>query len=111
VQLDLEVDQWRRINGTRGISTLLTQENKPLAIPAAIIQNLIQQQETQGCVSLDSLALFKIGETVRLLDGAFEDHTATIVSLSDKDRAKILLTFMNRIIEVEMPFTSLERED
>ncbi len=111
VEIDPERDQWRSINGTRGISALLTQDNKPIPVPLPIIQQLQNEQKETGAISLDALGLFKIGEKVRLTEGAFEDQVAVISALSDKDRAKVLLQFMNRTIEVEAPLTTLEKED
>lgn len=111
VEIDPERDQWRSINGTRGISALLTQDNKPIPVPSPIIQQLQNEQGDTGAISLESLGLFKVGEKVRLMSGAFEDQVAVISSLSDQDRAKVLLQFMNRTIEVEAPLTILEKED
>ena len=111
IELDPDKSQWRSINGTRGISALLTQNNKPIPVPSSIIETLQQEQTGTGSISLDSLSLFKVGEKVRLTDGAFEDQMATISAVSDKDRAKLLVQFMNREIEIDLPFTSLEKED
>lgn len=113
VNLDLEKDQWRSINGTRGITHLLTQDDhRPLFVPEGIVETLQNEQKEQGAIALGSLAnALKEGDTVRMVEGAFEDQIGTIETLSDKDRVQILLNFMNRPLKVSMPLTSLEKVD
>tara|TARA_R110002095_G_scaffold177688_1_gene155017 strand:+ start:1076 stop:1585 length:510 start_codon:yes stop_codon:yes gene_type:complete len=113
VSLDLEKDQWRRINGTRGVSHLLTQDDhRPLFVPNDIIETLQKEQKEQGAIAMGALAnAFKAGDTIRITEGAFEDHVGTIEALSDKDRVKLLLNCMNRPLNITIPLTSLEKLD
>lgn len=113
VSLDLEKDQWRSINGTRGISHLLTQDDhKPLFIPSEVIENLQEEQEEQGAIALGSLVnAFKVGDTIRITEGAFAEHVGVVERLSDKDRVQLLLSFMNRPLTIKIPLTSLEKLD
>ncbi|HBN21865.1 MAG TPA: transcriptional activator RfaH [Holosporales bacterium] len=113
VSLDLDKDQWRSINGTRGVSHLLTQEDhKPLPVPNEVVETLQKEQEEQGSIALGSLAnAFKSGDTIRITEGAFAEHVGTIEGLSDKDRVQLLLRFMNRPLKITVPLTSLEKLD
>lgn len=113
VSLDLEKDQWRSINGTRGVSHLLTQDDhKPLFVPNEVVETLQKEQEEEGSIALGSLAnAFKSGDTIRITEGAFVEHMGTIESLSDKDRVQLLLHFMNRPLTLSVPLTSIEKSD
>lgn len=113
VNLDPDTDRWRCINGTRGVSHLLTQENhKPLSVPEGIVETLQKEQEQQGAIALGSLAdVFKEGDTIRITKGAFADYVGTVEALSDKDRVQLLLNFMNRPLKINVPLTSMEKLD
>lgn len=113
VSLDLTVDQWRCINGTRGVSHLLTQDDhRPLSVPDGIIEALEKEQEQQGAIAMGALAnAFKSGDTIRITEGAFAEYIGTIESLSDKDRVQLLLNFMNRPMTIDLPLTSMEKVD
>jgi len=113
VSLDVEKDQWRSINGTRGVTHLLTQgDSKLLFVPDGIVDTLQKEQEEQGAIALGSLAnAFKTGDTIRVTEGAFAEHIGTIEALTDKDRVQLLLNFMNRPLEISIPLTSLEKLD
>lgn len=113
VNLDVDKDQWRSINGTRGITHLLTQgDSKPLFVQNEVVETLQKEQEDQGAIALGSFAnAFKAGDSIRITEGAFAEHVGVVERLSDKDRVQLLLNFMNRPLEISIPLTSLEKLD
>jgi transcriptional antiterminator RfaH len=110
VALDLEHDQWRSINGTRGINYLLCHDDiKPAAIPNSVMDPLIAEQQAEGVIGSASFQKFMIGEQARLTEGAFKEETVTIETLNDRERVTVLLNFLNRELKVTVPLTSLEK--
>lgn len=108
VGIDLEVDQWRSVQGTRGVSYLLLTNNHPAVVPSGIIQSLKDQENVDGLVPIDSMASFTKGEKVRILDGAFKDYVAVFEKMDDKQRVQLLLSCLGREVNVFLPAHDVE---
>ncbi|MBS0185088.1 MAG: transcriptional activator RfaH [Proteobacteria bacterium] len=100
IGIDLEIHSWRSINGTRGVSYLLTQDNCPLSLPSQIIEDLKQQENSDGILPLNCLVHFTKGDKLVILNGPFEGHTAIFEKLDDKQRVKVFLNFLGREMNV-----------
>lgn len=100
-------DQWRCVNGTRGVSYVLLHDNRPSMIPSQIIEGLMAE-EKDGLVSFESLRLFMKGERVRIIEGAFQDYTGVVDSFDDKQRVQVLLNLLGRELSVTLRETFLE---
>ena len=110
VSLALEAQGWRSINGTRGVVHLLTQNDRPSVVPAAIIESFKSQESTEGIVALNSLTNLVKGDKVRILEGAFEGLSGTVETMDDKRRVQLLLDFLGRGVKVLLPEYSVEAE-
>lgn len=108
VGIDLEVDQWRSVQGTRGVSYLLVHDNQPAIVPFEIIQGLKDQENADGLVSIDDLMFFAKGDKVRVLDGAFKDYVAVFEKMDDKQRVQLLLSCLGREVNVYLPAHAVE---
>lgn len=108
VGLDMEVDQWRSVNGTRGVSYLLMNDNRPAAVPSEIVRRLKDQENGDGLVPLKSMALFAKGDRVRILDGAFKDYVAVFEKMDDKKRVQLLLNCLGRDMKISLPAYGVE---
>jgi len=109
VGIDLAVDPWRSVQGTRGVSyLLLADNNRPAVVPSRIIQGLKDQEMGDGAVPINSMALFSKGEKVRVLDGAFKDYIAIFEKMDDKQRVQLLLSCLGREVTVYVPSYAVE---
>ena len=108
VNFDNSETPWRCINGTRGVSYLLTNDNKPISIPSQIIQNLKDQETDAGFVPVDALSVFTKGSKVRIVDGVLKDNSAIVDSISDQQRVQLLIDFMGRQLQVALPIHMVE---
>ena len=108
VGMDLEFARWRSVNGTRGISYLLTNDDYPASLSDLVIQNLKSQEIADGVVPVSTLLSFKRGDKVRILDGAFKEQIATVEKLDANQRVRLLLSFMGRETGLSLPEYSLE---
>ena len=106
VELDLEVDQWRSINGTFGVVNIFCRGDVPLAVPPGIVENILAREDEAGAVDLTPLGL-KQGDKVRIVNGAFSDSTALIDEISDEKRVILLLNLMGREVRVTMSAENL----
>ena len=108
VSIDLEVDQWRKVQGTRGVSYLIVTDNRPAVVSSKIVQNLKSQENEDGLVPVESLMAFTKGDRVRVLDGPFTDYLAIFKNMDDKQRVQLLLTCLGREVSVSLPSYAVE---
>src|SRR5579862_5316022 len=79
VALDLSCDQWRSVNGTFGVTSLITDGTFPIPVPQGVIESLIDISDADGFVNLgDAL---QVGERVKVLTGPFADLIGELVRL------------------------------
>ena len=109
VGMTLDNEQWRSVNGTRGVSHLLcADKDTPAGIPVRVINALKSHEISDGIVPVTSLSVFEKGDKVRVLEGAFKDHVAVFEKLDDADRVHLLLDFLGREMNVSMPVYAVE---
>lgn len=108
VGIDLEEDQWRSVQGTRGVSYILLADNQPATVPYEIIQSLKSQENDAGLVAINDMIFFTKGEKVRVLDGAFKDCLAVFEKMDDKERVQLLLSCLGREVNVSLPAYAVE---
>ncbi len=98
VCLDLSRDQWRSINGTRGVVRLLQQDGAPQAVPDGVVENL--QAKTRADGTFDWTSTLEIGGTVRIADGPFAELLGTLEYLDAAGRVRVLLELLGRSVSV-----------
>lgn len=98
VSLDLSRDRWRSVNGTYGVSSLVMQANGPHPVPRGIVEALLASADSRGI--LHFAEQLKIGGTVRLMAGAFAEQLATLESLDDAGRIRVLLEVLGRKVSI-----------
>jgi transcriptional antiterminator RfaH len=98
VELDLNRDRWRAINGTAGIRSLVMTGNVPAAVPQGIVERLIAMQDRSGMISFASH--LTIGQGVRLLARPFADMIGQLEWLDDTGRVGVLLEMLGSQVRV-----------
>lgn len=108
IGIDLEIDQWRSVLGTRGVSYLLMADGQPAVVPTNIIQALKNQETDSELVPISSMVFFTKGDKVRILDGAFKEYVAVFEKMDDKQRVQLLLNCLGREVNVSLPSYGVE---
>jgi len=106
VSIDMGVQRWRSIFSTVGVSRIVCNGEMPTAVSDHVIENL-RSREHDGLVKLDSRPSFRIGDKVRLLDGAFADCLGLYEGLKDGDRVALLLDLLGRKVRVTVDTDSV----
>jgi len=101
ITLDLAVDQWRNVNNTFGIASLIMAGERPHPVPHGVVEAMIAATDADGLLSFERN--LKIGEQVRLLAGPFADRLGTIDRLDDNGRIRVLLEIMGGSVPVQLP--------
>ena len=100
VALDRSRDQWRSINGTFGVTSMITDGAFPIPVPQGIVESLINISDLNGFLNLgDAL---QIGERVRVLIGPFADLVGELVRLDGVRRAQVLLQLLGGAVPVSI---------
>lgn len=107
VGLDLKLDAWRAVNGTRGVAYLLLNDGHPLGISTSIIEEL-KVLENDGVVPIECVSAFTKGENLRVVDGVFKDQVAVFQRMGDKQRVQLLLNFLGRDTRITVPVYAVE---
>ena len=70
VAIDCEVQRWRSIQSTIGVSRLVCHGDEPAAVPEGIVEELKRQQDENGWIVLRPRPRFNAGDSVRVMYGA-----------------------------------------
>lgn len=98
VVLDLTRDQWRCVNSTFGVASLVMCGNDPCPVPTGVVEAMVASADRCGVLQLGHK--FKIGESVRLAAGPFAEQLAVIDRLDDSGRIRVLLHLLGRQVRV-----------
>ena len=108
VGLDLSTDRWRAVNGTLGVSRLVSHGDRPAPLPDAVIAALRAGEDAEGLVSLTSLVLFDPGARLRVLDGAFAGQTGIYQTMTEAERVVLLFDLIGSQVRVAVPIHAVE---
>ncbi len=85
--------------------------NKPAPLTAKEIGDIKSRME-RGESSPKPKTLFEVGEAVRVIDGPFNDFTASVVEIQyEKSRLKVSVSIFGRSTPVELSFDQVEKLD
>jgi transcriptional antiterminator RfaH len=101
VRMDPKAQRWRAINGTVGVSYILSEGSEPLAIDNAVI-DAIRARENDGIVKV-SAPTFAKGQKLCVTDGPFADVEGLFECVDDQQRVVLLLDFMGRTVRTRLP--------
>lgn len=100
VCLDPERQRWRSVNGTFGVASLVMSGDRPIAVPAGVIEDLRAVADENGVIDPDGG--LKPGCAVEVVAGPFAGMTATLVRLDGRRRAELLLALMGGQLRVTL---------
>jgi len=105
VILDLSRHQWRSVNGTVGVSSLVMQGDRPHPVPRGIVEALIASSDARGILQLGRE--LQVGSPIRLMAGAFAEQLAILDSLDDDGRIRVLLDVLGRQVSISTHYNNV----
>jgi transcriptional antiterminator RfaH len=105
--IDLTRHQWRNVNGTVGVVSLVMQGSRPCPAPHGVVETMLAAVDRRQALQLDEE--FKVGDSVRLVAGAFADQLAVIDRLDDSGRIQMLLDLLGQRVRVSTTRTDAIR--
>jgi transcriptional antiterminator RfaH len=100
VAIDLNMQRWRSICSTVGVSRLVCNGDDPTAVPLGIVEALKSREDASGFIKLDCRPRFHRGDKIRVLDGAFSSCLGLFEGMAERERIAILLDLLGRKVRV-----------
>ena len=82
VDMNTSHHRWRSINGTVGVISLVQFGSQPQTLCEDIVEMIRQREDKDGVISIAPEGLTK-GDSVRIREGAFSEHTALLEEVCD----------------------------
>ncbi|MDB5582510.1 MAG: transcriptional activator RfaH [Bradyrhizobium sp.] len=106
VSVDLETQRWLAIQSTIGVARLICNGDVPALVQRGIVDALRQREDEQGFIKLEQ-RVFRLGEELRVLDGAFTGTLGLFEGMTDNERVTILLDLLGRKVRVNLDAESV----
>ena len=100
VAIDLNIQRWRSIYSTIGVSRLVCNGDDPTPVPDGIVEALKKREDVNGFIKLHSRPPFRAGDKIRVLDGAFTSCLGLFEGMAERERVAILLDLLVRKVRV-----------
>lgn len=107
IRFDPRRQQWRSINGTYGVRSLVMQGETPCRAPAGLVETLQAMTDDDGYFVPNPS--FERGDRVRLISGPFRELIAEVDDATDERRITVLLDMMNGRVPVLVNRSELSR--
>ena len=108
VDMIMTDESWFVVRNTPGVTGFVGSGSQPTPLreeEANAILKRMEEEAPQVKVS------FRVGETVRIVDGPFTDFLGTVDNLYlDKGKVRIMVSFFGRETPVELDFLQVEKE-
>jgi transcriptional antiterminator RfaH len=107
VQLDLDLQRWRSINGTYGVSRLVTFGDRPTPLAREVVDTLRLSTGQNGAIQFTEP--LGPGDRVRLVSGPFAELFGMIEHLDGHGRVRLLIELLGGRVRLNIPRADLDR--
>ena len=109
VNMQLNDDTWHVIKSTPKVTGFVGGATNPPAISEDEVRSITQQME-EGAVKPKPKVLFESGESVKVIDGPFQDFSGVVEDVRpDKGKLRVLISIFGRATPVELDFVQVEK--
>ena len=108
VELDTGVDSWRKIHSTVGVQYMICQDERPVAIPEGIIDEIRSTEDSAGRISPGKRIALNCGDVVQITSGAMADQVGLFESRTADERVVILLNLLGREVRTTVSLDTIE---
>ena len=97
INLDLKTARWRAVNGTVGVSHIVSFGQMPSVVDGRFMSALKATENTDGLVEADNDDL-KLGQEVEILSGPMAGKIGRLLRLDPGNRVTILLQMLGHFV-------------
>lgn len=109
VQGDLETMRWRSINGTYGVSGLVTFGERPASVKDGVIDELRDREDVDGVIRLAAVSPFQEGDAVEVTEGPLSHVKGLFSAKTANERGIVLMSLLGREVPVKLNQQQLRR--
>lgn len=110
VSLDLGKTNISPIRSTMGVQDLVRFGECILPVPGAFVEDMKSQSDSEGVISREFNG-FRVGQNVRIEEGALTGYEAIFHAKSSQERAVLLLNVLGRQSKIEVPLAVIVSEE
>jgi transcriptional antiterminator NusG len=109
VQMDMNEKTWHLVRSTPKVTGFVGNSINPPAVPESEIQRVMEQM-ADGTISKKARIKFEEGESVRIIDGPFNNFTGVIDNINtEKGKVRVLISIFGRSTPVELDYNQIEK--
>ena len=103
VEFDPELQRWRSINGTRGVSYLLSSGGLPTPVPHGVVDEIKAREAQNSLIEIPAETPYETGESLQITAGALADQVGQFIRVDARQRVVMLLELLGREVEIRLP--------
>jgi len=108
VDMILNDESWFAVRNTPGVTGFVGSGNQPTPLRQEEVDTILRRMEEEAPKVKVS---FRIGDSVRIVDGPFADFLGTVDDLNlEKGKVRLLVSFFGRETPVELDFLQVQTE-
>jgi len=109
VNMELSDDTWHVIKSTPKVTGFVGGATNPPPISEDEVREITQQMQ-EGAIKPKPKVLFETGESVKVIDGPFQDFSGVVEDVKpEKGKLRVLISIFGRATPVELDFVQVER--
>jgi len=109
VNMELSDDTWHVIKSTPKVTGFVGGATNPPAVSEEEVRGITQQMQ-EGAIKPKPKVLFESGESVKVIDGPFQDFSGVVEDVKpEKGKLRVLISIFGRATPVELDFVQVER--
>ena len=108
IAVPLNASPWRKINGTIGVSKLVSFNGKPKPVPQDLVLGLLQRCDMSG--KLHPSNQLAAGDQVELVTGPFANFIATVETIAINKRVWVLMECLGQRARMQVKADHLQRK-
>ena len=109
VKMTMSDEAWHVVRNTPKVTGFVGTGNKPVPLSDAEVARIVNQISVAAEKPKPKFE-FRIGETVRIVDGPFSNFTGEVEEINeDRSTLKVMVTIFGRATPVELEFLQVER--
>jgi transcriptional antiterminator NusG len=109
VKMEMSDEAWHVVRNTPRVTGFVGTGNKPVPLSDEEVDRIINQVSVAAKKPKPKLE-FRIGETVRIMDGPFSNFTGQVEEINeDRSTLKVMVTIFGRATPVELEFLQVEK--
>jgi len=106
VNMVMSEESWYVVRNTPGVTGFVGMGNDPIPLRPEEVSQILRRMEAEAPTIK---VTYKPGETVRIIDGPFNDFHGTVDEIDmDRSKVRVLVNFFGRSTPVELDFLQVE---